>query len=196
MFFVSLYKGLSRLLCSFICCFAALKKRLHFASKARWLQLSEYFGTKSSEWIFKMHSFLVVGWWLEIAANNHIPFVVHMKTLIQEKKALIKTLMLIYNFVSFSFWLFVSISVVSHIQEGSRWYRNTRAICSRGQILHRVPSSATRRSDHPWELSQPGHTGDHPSPGKLQKAEPWGDSIIHIWSLSSLTFVCACFLLS
>lgn len=55
---------------------------------------------------------------------------------------------------------------VSHIQAGSRWCRDTGAVRSRGQILHRVPSSAARCSDHPGELPQPDHPGNHPPPGE------------------------------
>lgn len=54
---------------------------------------------------------------------------------------------------------------VSSIQAGGRWHRDAGAVCSRGQILHRVPSPTERRSDHPGELPQPDHTGNHPPSG-------------------------------
>lgn len=56
-------------------------------------------------------------------------------------------------------------SPVSYIQAGGGWLRDARTVRSRGQILHRVPSPAERCSDHPGELPQPDHTGNHPSPG-------------------------------
>lgn len=61
-----------------------------------------------------------------------------------------------------------SFSPVSHVQAGSRWYRDAGAVRSGGQILHRVPPSAERCSDHPGELPQPDHFGHHPSPSKIK----------------------------
>lgn len=81
------------------------------------------------------------------------------------------------NLYFFFPFLFLS---VSHIQEGRRWYRNARAICSRGQILHWIPSSSARRSNHPGELPQPDHTGHNPSPGKTPESVPSGD-IVTSW---------------
>lgn len=60
---------------------------------------------------------------------------------------------------------YFSLSPVSYIQAGGGWLGDARTIRSRGQILHRVPSPAERRSDHPGELPQPDHTGNHPPPG-------------------------------
>lgn len=60
-------------------------------------------------------------------------------------------------------------SLVSHLQAGSRWYRDAGGICSRGKILHRIPPPAERRADHPGELPQPDHTGNNPSPSKVSR---------------------------
>lgn len=54
---------------------------------------------------------------------------------------------------------------VSSIQAGGRRHRDAGALRSRGQILHRVASPPERCSDHPGELPQPDHTGNHPTPG-------------------------------
>lgn len=78
-------------------------------------------------------------------------------------------------------------SVVSHLQAGSRWYRDAGGICSRGQILHWIPPSAERRADHPGELPQPDHTGNNPSPSKVSRVNQWW--MLHLnWPVWSCCF--------
>lgn len=65
---------------------------------------------------------------------------------------------------------------VPSIQAGGRWHRDAGALCSRGQILHRVPSPTERRSDHPGELPQPDHPGNHPPSGTDRGGSPAVDA--------------------
>lgn len=87
-------------------------------------------------------------------------------------------------------------TAVSHVQKGSRWNRNTGAIRSRGQILHRIPASAARCSDHSGELSQPDHTGNHPTPGNVHESGLGVDTGRKLGLLSYCVFICGSFSVS
>lgn len=177
MFFVLLFKRLvcsPRLVCLYLSgVFATLKRRIQIACTASWHQLKEDNGStqcrlyQKSVCTGEKKLFRTTDWLLGIAvdkmhASSFNTFSISCKIAIDWGLSIMGMLL------SFFCCFFFPLPLVSHIQAGSRWYRVTRAVRSRGQILHRVASSAERRADHPGELPQPDHPGHHPSPCKTR----------------------------